>query len=211
MKVNEIFLSIQGEGMESGLPTIFIRMSGCNLRCSWCDTKYAYYEGKEMELSKILEKCKKFNVKRVCITGGEPLIQKQECIKLTKQLLKEEFNVLIETNGSISISKIPKRAIISLDIKCPSSKMNKEISYDNLYLIKRRDQVKFIIGNNQDYNFAKKIINKFNLDDRTNVIFQPVYNKLTKSLIKNILNDKLNVRLGLQLHKFIWDANQRAV
>jgi 7-carboxy-7-deazaguanine synthase len=203
MKISEIFLSIQGEGIDSGLPTIFIRTSGCNLSCSWCDTKYAVY-GKEMEISDILNKCKKLGVKRICITGGEPLLQ-FEIMKLISLLNRNKYAVSIETNGSIKINKMPSNVRISLDIKCPSSGMQDKIIYDNLKWIKSKDQVKFIIKNQKDYIFAKKQIKKYAIDKKTHVIFQPVYqSNYFKILAENIIKDKLNVRLGLQIHKFIW-------
>jgi 7-carboxy-7-deazaguanine synthase len=205
MKINEIFLSIQGEGIEIGLPTIFIRTAGCNLRCLWCDTKYAYFKGKQKTISYIINQCKKFKIKRVCITGGEPLMQRLECIKLIKCLIKNRFNISLETNGSISIKDLPEKMMISLDIKCPSSGMTKNMCYNNLDLIKQKDQVKFVIANLKDYIFAKNIIKKYALEDKTNVIFQPVYRtKFTQKLVNIILQNKLKVRFLLQLHKIIW-------
>jgi len=203
MKISEIFLSIQGEGIETGLPTIFIRLSGCNLKCSWCDTKENFNE-KSMNIFQILKRCKEFKIKRVSITGGEPLVQKEECIELMKLLINNGFGIIIETNGSIDISNIPKKTIISLDIKCPSSKMQNKMFYNNLKFIRKNDQVKFVIGNKEDYKFAKRIIKKYRLETRTNVIFQPEYkSNFVKKLSENILKDKLEVRLGLQIHKII--------
>ncbi|MEK6860309.1 MAG: radical SAM protein [Nanoarchaeota archaeon] len=205
MRISEIFLSIQGEGIETGLPTIFIRLSGCNLKCSWCDTKYSNsLKGKEMSINQILKKCEKFKIKRICITGGEPLVQKKECLELIRLLIKRKYEIIIETNGSIDIENIPKKTIISLDIKCPSSRMHDKMLYKNIKFIGKKDQVKFIIGNNEDYEFAKKQIRKYNLEKKTNVIFQPVYqNNFTKSLIRKILKDKLDVKFGLQVHKIV--------
>jgi len=213
MKINEIFLSVQGEGISLGLPTIFIRTTGCNLRCEWCDTKYAYHKGKEMKVSQILQRCKKFGFKRVCITGGEPLLQKKELVILTKLLIKNKFEIQIQTNGSLDIKGLPAESIIALDMKCPSSKMNDKMRYENLKLIKEKDAVIFIIGDKKDYQFAKKIIKKYKLERKTNVLLQPVYQnkKFTQTLIKNILKDRLRVRFGLQLHKIIWGANKKGV
>ena len=211
MKINEIFLSIQGEGILTGLPTIFIRTAGCNLRCSWCDTKFAYYQGKEASIKSVIKKIKKYKVKRVCITGGEPLSQEKEVIGLIKKLLKFKYDVSIETNGSLDIKKIPKKVLISLDIKCPSSRMSDKMLYSNINLIRSKDQIKFIIDDLVDYNFAKKIVKRYNLTKKTNVIFQPVLGtKFVKSLIKNILKDKLDIKFSLQLHKVIW-GNKRGV
>ena len=153
MKINEIFKSIQGEGILSGLPTIFIRASGCNLRCSWCDTKYAYHNGKELGLNDIFLILKKLGCKRVCITGGEPLLQKGS-IGLINLLLKNKYLVSIETNGSKDISRIPSKVLISLDIKCPSSKQKSSMLFSNLRLLKQKDQCKFIIKGKKDYEYA---------------------------------------------------------
>lgn len=213
MKINEIFLSIQGEGIGVGLPTIFIRTTGCNLRCEWCDTKYAYHQGKEINVSQIFQKCKKFNVKNVCITGGEPLLQKKELIILIKLLIKNKFDVQVQTNGSQDIKGLPAKTILALDMKCPSSKMSNLMRYENLKYIKKKDSVIFIIGDKKDYQFAKKIIKKYKLERKTNILFQPVYQnkKFIQTLIKNILKDRLRVRFGLQLHKIIWGANKKGV
>lgn len=213
IKINEIFKSIQGEGIYTGLPTTFIRTTGCNLRCSWCDTKYAYFGGREMTLDQILDKCRKLEVKNICLTGGEPLIHGDRSKELIKLLIKEGYEVLIETNGAFNISNLSKEAIISLDIKCPSSGMSDKMLYKNLDLLKMKDQVKFIIDDMKDYNFAKDIVKKYKLEGKTNIIFQPVYKEDTKfiqSLIKKLLVDKLQVRIGLQLHKIIW-GNKKGV
>lgn len=212
IKINEIFKSIQGEGIQTGLPTTFIRTTGCNLRCSWCDTKYAYDEGRKMTIEEIVDRCRKLAVKRICLTGGEPLIHGEKSTELIKLLIKEGFEVLVETNGAIDVSNLPKKAIISLDIKCPSSGMSEKMIYENLGFLKKKDQVKFVINDAKDYDFAKKIVEKHKIEDKTNVIFQPVYgdNNFTKFLIKKVLEDKLDIRIGLQIHKFIW-GNEKGV
>jgi len=206
MRIDEMFLGIQGEGIESGLVTLFIRTFGCNLGCSWCDTKQK--KGKEIGVKDILKKCESFGNKRVCITGGEPLIQKQDCIKLMNLLIKKRFKILIETNGSLDISGLPKKAVVSLDIKCPSSKEDKRILIKNLNLIRKKDQVKFVIADKKDYEFAKRFVQEYNLIGKTGVVFQPEYNSgFDKRLLKSILKDKLDVRLGFQLHKICWKDN----
>jgi 7-carboxy-7-deazaguanine synthase len=213
IKINEIFKSIQGEGIESGLPTIFIRTTGCNLRCAWCDTKYAYNRGEEMTITEIIDRCGKLAVKRICLTGGEPLINGKKVIELVKRLIKQGFSVSIETNGSVDVSVLPKKAMVSLDIKCPSSKMCENMLYENLDFLKKKDQVKFIISDLKDYNFAKKIVKKHKLENKTNVIFQPVFKKdrrFVKDLVDLILKDELKIRVSLQLHKIIW-GNKRGV
>ncbi|UCB57988.1 MAG: radical SAM protein [Thermoplasmatales archaeon] len=207
MKINEIFYSIQGEGKLSGIPTIFIRVSGCNLRCSYCDTQYAYDNGTEMDINNIINEIKKYHCNNVCLTGGEPLLYSNIKELITK-LINNKYKVSIETNGSINIIPILKTNIlISLDIKCPSSKMDGKMILENLTLLKKKDQLKFIIKNKQDYDYAKKIIEtkKLNCD----VFFQPVWGFNPKIIAEWILKDGLNVKLGLQIHKIIWGEKRR--
>ena len=209
MKINEIFLSIQGEGLLSGLPTVFIRTTGCNLRCRWCDTKYSYFKGIEDVIDKIFEKVKNFGVRRVCLTGGEPLLQK-DSFKLIEHLISEGYDVSVETNGSLDISQICKKVIISLDIKCPSSGEDKKMKFSNLKLLTKEDQCKFIISDERDFQYAIEIIKKHRLERKTNVFFSPVEGVDAKKLVKSILKEKLNVRIGLQLHKIIF-GNKKGV
>lgn len=207
MKINEIFYSIQGEGKLSGIPTIFIRVSGCNLRCSYCDTQYAYDNGTEMDINNIINEIKNYQCNNVCLTGGEPLLH-SEIKDLINKLINKKYKVSIETNGSINIIPILKTNIlISLDIKCPSSKMDGKMILENLPLLKKEDQLKFIIKNKQDYDYAKKIIEtqKLNCD----VFFQPVWGFNPKIIAEWILNDGLDVKLGLQIHKIIWGEKRR--
>lgn len=208
--INEIFLSIQGEGLNSGLPTVFVRTTGCNLRCNWCDTKYSYNEGVEMTIEKILNEIKKFKFKRICITGGEPLLQKNT-LYLIKKLLKKGYSISLETNGSIDVSMIYKKIMISLDIKCPSSKETKNMLLSNLKFLKKKDQCKFIIQDKKDYKFAKGIIKNYDLVKKTNVFLNPVGGKDAKNIVEWILKDKIDVRIGIQLHKVIWDSKKRGV
>ena len=203
MKINEIFYSIQGEGAWTGLPNILIRTTGCNLRCSFCDTKYAYNKGREMTLNEIIKKIKQYPCKYVCITGGEPLLQK-DIIYLIDELLKKGYKISIETNGSLSIEKLvdKKSLMISLDIKCPSSNMYENNYLENINFLKKGDQIKFVIKNKKDYEYAKGILEKYK--PLCTVFFQPVWGKNPKILTKWIINDGLNVKLGLQIHKIIW-------
>ena len=203
MKINEIFYSIQGEGKWSGLPNIFIRTTGCNLRCSYCDTQYAYDNGTEMSIENIMEKISKYPCKYICLTGGEPMLQ-VETLGLINILLKKNYMVSLETNGSINVSKLnnEKKLMISLDIKCPSSKMSEENCLENINLLREKDQLKFIIKDKKDYDYAKKIISKYK--PLCTVFFQPVWKNNPKQIAEWIKNDNLNVRLGLQLHKIIW-------
>jgi 7-carboxy-7-deazaguanine synthase len=213
MIINEIFLSIQGEGLNSGIPTIFIRTTGCNLRCKWCDTKYSYSEGKEMTIQEIIRVCKKYYAKHICITGGEPLVQREELVKLITLLIKNRFNVQLQTNGSKNIANLPKELEIVMDIKCPSSRMQDKMIYENLDFIKDNDSVVFVVSDIKDYNFSKKIIKKYKLEDKVNVLIQPVFenNKFGEKIVNKILRDHLNVRFGIQLHKIIWNPKKRGV
>lgn len=203
MIINEIFYSIQGEGKYTGLPTVFIRTTGCNLRCSFCDTKYAYEEGEKLTVNQIKHKIEKYKCKNICITGGEPLIQ-EEIPDLIKELVRKKYFITIETNGSIDIKPLinNKQIMISLDIKCPSSKMNEKMILKNIMLLEKKDQLKFIINDKKDYEYAKKITNEYKPSSM--VFFQQAWGSNIEKLVKWILKDNLNVRLGLQMHKVIW-------
>jgi len=203
MKINEIFYSIQGEGKWTGFPNIFIRTTGCNLRCSYCDTKYAYKQGIEKKIQEITKEIKKYYCTKICITGGEPLIQ-EDTIELIKHLLKLKYSVIVETNGSIKIDSLKnkKNLIISLDIKTPSSKMHEKMFLQNINMLTKKDQIKFIIKNKKDYEYARIIIQKFK--PKCDVFFQPVWKTNSEKLAKWILEDYLKVKLGLQIHKIIW-------
>lgn len=209
MKINEIFYSIQGEGSWTGLPNIFIRTTGCNLRCSYCDTKYAYKEGKEVAIDKIMRQISRYPCKHVCITGGEPLMQ-SEILDLIKNLSKDNYQISIETNGSLDARELTKfkSLLISLDIKCPSSKMNEKNNFNNISLLRKQDQIKFIISDKKDYEYAKKTLDKYK--PACTVYFQPVWGSNPKNLANWIIDDSLEVKLGIQLHKIIW-GNRRGV
>lgn len=208
MKINEIFYSFQGEGKWAGLPNIFIRTTGCNLRCTFCDTKYAYEDGTEMSINEILNQIGKYNCNYICLTGGEPLIQ-ENILDFIKILLEKKYSIIIETNGSISIDNLIdyKSLIISLDIKCPSSNMNKNCKFKNINLLRNYDQIKFVIKNKEDYMYAKKILKEYK--PTCDVFFQPVWGENPKKLAEWIINERLNVKLGLQLHKIIWGLKRR--
>ncbi|KYK21472.1 hypothetical protein AYK24_09055 [Thermoplasmatales archaeon SG8-52-4] len=202
MIINEIFYSLQGEGKWTGLPNIFIRTTGCNLRCSFCDTKYAYDLGKEMSLDDIIKTISKYPCNYVCLTGGEPLLQK-ETQKLIKLLLERNYKLSIETNGSINIKELSgKSVMISLDIKCPSSKMHERNDFSNIQLLRKDDQLKFIIKDKKDYEYAKEIIKKYK--PKCMIFFQPVWGIRPEKIAKWIISDGLDIKLGLQIHKIIW-------
>jgi len=204
-KVNEIFKSIQGESTYAGLPCTFIRLAGCNLRCTYCDTNYAYYHGKELSDSEIISKIEEYGVKCVEFTGGEPLLQ-EETPPLIKTLLDKGYNVLIETNGSICIGCLDKRLTIVMDIKTPKSGMSERMNLKNLKLFKSNDEIKFVLMDESDYKWAKDMITRYNLLNKTeNILMSPAYGVLPpKALASWILRDNLPVRLQLQIHKYIW-------
>ena len=202
--INEIFYSIQGEAKNSGKPTIFIRTAGCPFRCSYCDTEYAFTEGKQWKFDKILSYIKKYKTKFVTVTGGEPLSQRN-ILPLLNLLFKENYCVSIETCGLIDISEIPKEIEIVMDIKTPSSLEDGNNIMNNLSYIKKDDVIKFVIGSKNDYEWAKNIIIKYDLLKLKNIYFSPVHNILELNDIADwILKDNLNVTLQLQLHKYIW-------
>ncbi len=211
IKINEIYYSVQGESSKAGLPTVFVRLTYCNLRCSYCDTEYAFHEGKDMTIDAILDEVKRYNCNLVEITGGEPLFQ-NESLELMKRLCDEGFDVMLETGGSLPIKDVDKRVMIIMDLKCPSSKMMKKNLYENLNYIKPTDEIKFVIGNREDYEWAKETINKFALTEKSALLFSVVFGKLAPvQLVDWILEDKLKVRYQLQMHKIIWEPTAKGV
>jgi len=211
LKINEIFYSIQGEGSKAGFPCVFIRLTYCNLRCSYCDTEYAFYEGKDMSIEEVLNEIKQFKCNLVEVTGGEPLVQ-EESLELMIKLCDAGYEVMLETGGSLSIENVDKRVKNIVDFKCPASKMDKKNYYENIDFLKSVDEVKFVIGNKDDYEWSKEIIKKYNLEQKCEVLFSSVFNQLeNRELVKWILEDKLNVRFQTQLHKYIWEPEKRGV
>ncbi|ODS30213.1 MAG: hypothetical protein SCARUB_04682 [Candidatus Scalindua rubra] len=211
IRVNEIFKSVQGETTYAGIPCVFVRLTGCNLRCSYCDTTYAYKEGREMTLRTIIKKIQGYKCKNICITGGEPLLQK-EVVNLIIYLKIMKYRIFVETNGSLDINILPKNVIRILDIKCPDSGMNEKMDWKNIERLSGNDEIKFIISSKKDYEWAKRITKKYILRDRVQVVFGVAHGKLMpKSLAGWILKDKLDVRLQLQLHKIIWSEKLRGV
>jgi 7-carboxy-7-deazaguanine synthase len=211
LKINEIYFSVQGESSKAGLPCVFVRLTYCNLRCSYCDSEYAFYEGIEMTLDDIIAEVKKYNCMLVEITGGEPLVQ-EESLELMKQLCNSGFEVMLETGGSLPIKDIDKRVMIIFDLKCPSSKMMKKNLYENIEYIKLTDEIKFVIGSREDYDWAKEQIGKYSLPDRCSILMSVVFGTLEPvKLVKWMLEDKLKVRFQLQMHKFIWEPNTKGV
>ncbi|HOM03614.1 MAG TPA: radical SAM protein [Acetivibrio sp.] len=210
MKVNEIFLSVQGESLSAGFPTVFVRFTGCNLRCSYCDTRYAYDEGKEMTPAEIFEEIKKLHYKRVCLTGGEPLLQEELGQLLT---LLDDYIVTIETNGSVNLGRVmlknPRHSYV-MDMKVPSSGCSDEMLFENFDLLRDCDEIKFVIGTRADYEWAKTVISKYHR--KGTVTFSPVYGKIDYSgIVQWILEDKLEARFQVQLHKVIWGPDKTGV
>ena len=204
LKIFEIFYSLQGESSRVGLPTIFIRLSGCPMRCHYCDTAYAFQGGSMMAMDEIIKTIKKYDTRYVTVTGGEPLAQK-EVLSLLKVLADQNYEVSLETGGGLSIKEVDPRIKIILDIKTPESGEEKKNYWDNLNLIHSKDEIKFVLCSREDYDWAKKILNQYKLAEKCDVLFSPVYQKLNTTNLANwILEDQLPVRMQIQLHKLLW-------
>jgi 7-carboxy-7-deazaguanine synthase len=211
LRINEIFFRIQGESSYAGLPCVFVRLTYCNLRCSYCDTEYAFYEGQWRRFDDIIHEVKKYKCRLVEITGGEPLLQ-ENILPFMSRLCDEGFDVLIETGGHMSIENVDARVKRIMDIKCPSSNESDKIYWPNIEQLNSNDQVKFVVGNLDDYQFCKEIIAKYNLDKKCMILLSPVFETLNpQELAEWILKDNLPVRMQLQMHKFIWQPETRGV
>jgi len=212
VKVSEIFYSIEGEGIEIGRPEVFIRLTGCNLRCDWCDTKYALNDGKEFSIDEIIQKTRLHPVKNISITGGEPLLQRVELIELVEELKELNYWIQINTNGTIFDHRIFELTdLITMDCKCPSSGMKSDLQV----LVKTKNsfgskfQLKFVISNEEDYQYARDLVlNSFK--DVTNIVFQPEWHsrKFTKRLVEHAKRDGMNVKVILQQQKIIWGSKR---
>ncbi|MCF8413216.1 MAG: radical SAM protein [Melioribacteraceae bacterium] len=211
LKVNEIYFSVQGESTYAGRPCVFIRLTYCNLRCTYCDTEYAFYEGYDSKVDSIIKEVKKYKCNLVELTGGEPLIQ-EESFVLMEKLCDAGFEVMLETGGHMSIKEVDKRVKIIMDLKCPSSKMMKKNHYENIAYLKKIDEVKFVIGTREDYDWMKIILSEYNLDKKVPILCSVVFGELEPvTLVNWILEDNLNVRYQLQMHKIIWEPQERGV
>lgn len=213
--INEIFYSVQGEGTRAGMPCVFVRMQGCRLRCKWCDTPYALEfkeHNYELDESELIDKIKKYDCNFIEFTGGEPLEQ-ENLYSLMSELCDEGYDVAVETSGYIMLDRLDKRVIKILDVKCPASGMHKKNKYENFNYIDQKDELKFVIANREDYDWAKEIVNQYELKNKTkNILFSPVFGKLPNIKIAEwILQDKLEVKMQLQMHKYIWHPNKRGV
>ncbi len=211
MKVNEIYRSIQGESSYAGLPCVFVRLTYCNLRCSYCDTEYAFYEGEDFTVEEVLREVQSFDCHLVEITGGEPLLQ-EEVFPLMDELVGRGYTVLLETGGSLDVGRVNPKVIKILDLKCPGSGESQRNLYSNLAKLQSWDEVKFVIGDRADYLWARQALQEHQLTDRCSVLFSTVFGKLPpRQLADWLLADNLKVRLQLQMHKYIWEPEVRGV
>jgi 7-carboxy-7-deazaguanine synthase len=213
MRITEIFHSIQGESSFAGLPCVFVRLTWCNLRCAWCDSEYTFTGGVEMSVDEVLEKVRSYGCQLVEITGGEPLAQKREGCELAQRLCDEGYTVLVETGGSLDASVLDPRVIKILDVKCPGSGEAHRNFWANLEVLNPRDEIKFVIKDRADFDFALEVIKNYRLDQREpQVLFSPVWGEVElKDLAEWILQSGGRARMQLQLHKYIWGAEARGV
>jgi 7-carboxy-7-deazaguanine synthase len=208
LKIFEIFHSLQGETSRIGLPTVFVRLTGCPMRCTYCDTAYAFSGGSNMEILEILNKVAEYGAKYVTVTGGEPLAQKECCI-LLQSLCDSGYSVSLETGGALDIAPVDKRVSVILDIKTPASKEEKNMRWENIAHIKLNDEVKFVLCNRADYDWAKSKMTDLKLTDKCPILFSPSYHELSaETLAAWVLADKLPVRMQIQLHKILWGEKQ---
>ncbi len=211
IKINEIYCSIQGEAKYSGILTTFVRLTGCNLRCFYCDTKYAYYKGTWLSIQDIINAVKKYPAKYITITGGEPLLQRATPI-LVAALLDEGFKVILETNGTLDLSLIDWRTILSIDVKTPSADKNAKFLVSNLRFLKEQDQLKFVISNDKDYIWSKNFIKKYLKNIPCDIWMTSAYNFYNyQVLAEKIIKDNLCVKFYIQIHKFIWENKKEGI
>lgn len=211
MLIKEIYLSIQGESSFAGKPCIFVRLTGCNLRCSYCDTTHAFSGGVELSVNSVVDEIRRFNCKIVEITGGEPLLQR-DVYELMNLLLRLEYTVLLETGGSIECRDVNPGVIKIIDFKCPGSGEEVNNCWENVKWLNPHDEVKFVVRDRKDYDWAKIIMEKYRLMDKVLVNISPVHGELNPKVLASwILKDSLNVRLNLQIHKYIWGPDKTSV
>ena len=211
IKVNEIYYSIQGESSLAGLPCIFIRLTYCNLRCTYCDSEYAFYDGTDYTINGILKEIKKYDCNLVEVTGGEPLLQ-NGCIKLLNKLIDNKYDVMLETGGSLPIKTVNKNVKKIIDFKCPTSGMEKKNLWAIIEDISEKDEVKFVIGNHLDFKWALNKIKEYNLENKCSILFSSVYGKIKyQKVVKWMLDSKIKARFQLQMHKHIWEKETKGV
>ena len=205
LRVTEIFYSLQGETRTAGLPTVFIRLTGCPLRCGYCDTEYAFSGGERQSIEHILNETAGYNAHYITVTGGEPLAQKN-CLTLLSQLCDKGYEVSIETSGALDISDIDPRVAIVMDLKTPASGEESKNRLENISQLKKTDQIKFVICDRNDYEWSKQKLSEFDLLNKVEILFSPVHGeKMAQQLADWILQDNLQVRFQLQLHKYLWN------
>ncbi len=211
LRVTEIFHSIQGESSYVGQPCVFVRLTGCPLRCTWCDTDYAFYGGQESSIDDILLKVESYGCRLVEVTGGEPLAQ-PESLPLMTRLCDAGYTVLLETSGAVDIAPVDPRVHVILDVKCPGSGMTDRMHWPNLSALTAKDEAKFVLANRADYDWAREVLGEHDLASRCAVLLSPVFGTLdVRELAEWVLADKLPVRFQLQLHKHIWAPDMRGV
>jgi 7-carboxy-7-deazaguanine synthase len=212
LAVNEIFFSIQGESTYAGQPCVFVRLTACDLRCTWCDTTYAFSEGRKRSVDDALAEVRAYKCRMVEVTGGEPLLQ-EDVYPLMQRLLDEGYTVLLETGGHRDVSRVPAAVVKVLDVKCPGSGEHTKVDWGNLSRLGPGDQVKFVIRDRPDYDFARDVLVRHDLASRTAaVLFSPVHGVLDPRVLADwLLADRLPVRLQLQIHKYVWGATTRGV
>jgi 7-carboxy-7-deazaguanine synthase len=212
LTINEIFYSIQGESTFVGRPCVFVRLTACDLRCSWCDTPYAFHEGRKVSVEEVLQEVEKYGCPLVEVTGGEPLLQ-DDVYPLMERLLERGRTVLLETGGQIDISRVPGKVVKVMDVKCPGSGEAGKNHWENIDRLGSRDQVKFVIKDREDYEYARDVVQRRALERRcAAVLFSPVHGALDpKQLSEWVLQDRVPARVQLQIHKYIWGADVRGV
>ena len=212
LRVTEIYRSVQGESTWAGLPCTFVRLARCHIRCVWCDTAYAFKGGTAMSIGTIVERCRELGVPLVELTGGEPLVQ-PECPALAQALLDAGFTVLVETSGTLPIATLPDACITIMDLKCPDSGECEKNDWSNIAALSPRDEVKFVLASRRDYEWARDVVREHRLDERVQaVLFSVAFGYVEpKDVVEWILEDALNVRFQLQMHKFIWDPDEKSV
>lgn len=205
LRITEIFYSLQGESRTVGLPTVFVRLTGCPLRCYYCDTEYAFTGGEIKTQQQVLDAVAAYQPRYITVTGGEPLAQKA-CIPLLEQLCNADYEVSLETSGAFSVAEVDERVVKVMDLKTPSSGEADKNHWDNIQWLSQKDQVKFVIGDQDDYEWAKSMIELHALEQRCDVLFSPIHGSLAPADLADwILQDRLSVRFQLQLHKYLWN------
>jgi 7-carboxy-7-deazaguanine synthase len=227
MQITEIYKSLQGESTYSGLPCVFVRLTGCNLRCSWCDSEFSFYDGRKMTLQEVLSEVARLSPAGglVEITGGEPMLQEREVIPLMEQLLEADYQVLLETSGERPLARVPKQVVKIVDVKCPHSGEPNTFALENLKALRPHDEIKFVLTDRMDYEFARDFVLNHGLGERVHaILFSPAFEKAAsgardtshclldpQELAQWILADHMPVRLSLQIHKLIWDPAAKGV